>query len=212
MYRIKSCQLHCSVDLNKILCKMSDFNGIKQSTFEHILNISHITEYPKDSIICYKEDMVQSIKYLFHGSIKSYKINKYDKEVITNLYTNNCAKINNPPLIDYCALIDGKAHNNLYCLEDCKILLIQAEPFKELFAFDIALVNNILKHFNEIINEQDYLINLSVMDSRMRVTSLLEQNPNIFQIINKKTIAQLLNISQETLSRILREVKIENAI
>lgn len=208
MYRAKSCQLHCSVDLKDILSMMSDFQGIKQSTFEHILNISHVKEYPKDSIICYKDDLIQSVQYLFHGSLKAYKINKYDNEVITNLYINNCAKISNPPLINYYALIDGKAHNNLYCLENCKILSIQAEAFKELFTFDTTLVNNILRRSNEIISEQDYLINLAVMDSKMRVSSLLERNPNIFSMVNKKTIAQLLNISQETLSRILREVKI----
>ncbi|RDU63484.1 Crp/Fnr family transcriptional regulator [Helicobacter sp. MIT 14-3879] len=209
VFKAKSCQLHCSIDLKEILSKMTDFQRIKPSTFEHILNISHIKEYPKDSILCYKDDVVQSIQYLFHGSIKACKINKYDNEIIVNLYINDCARLNNPPLVNYCALIDTKAHNSLYCLENCRILSIQTESFKELLKDDIELVNNILRRSNEIINEQDYLIDLAVMDSKAKVISLLEKNPDIFSMVNKKTISQLLNISQETLSRILQKIKIE---
>ncbi|MDE6885578.1 MAG: Crp/Fnr family transcriptional regulator [Helicobacteraceae bacterium] len=203
----KKCNMYCDMDLKNIISEMEDFKNINKDTFQSILDISHFKEYSKNSIIYYADDDVQYIYYLFHGAIKSYKINKFNNEVIMNLHVNNCVKADSPPLINYHALITNKSSNNLYCLENCKLLSINAKEFNELLRLDINLANNFLSRANKIISEQEYIINLSLaMDSKDKILSLLERNPDIFINFSKKLISQMLNISQETLSRTLHKL------
>lgn len=211
-YRQSSCKLHCPVGLCDILCKMSDFQGIKPRTFEYILNISHIKEYPRGSIISYNGDECDVLFYLFHGSVKTFKNNKYDKEAIMNLYLSECAMKNEPPLINYGAFIDKVARNTIQTLESCRILTIQIDAFKELLQTDIILANNFLNRANQVLHELNYFVELSLMDSKAKVISILKRNPHILANVSKKLIASLLNISQETLSRILQELDLESEL
>lgn len=204
--RSNSCKLYCSVDLPAILRGMIDFMGIKKETFECILDIAHIKNYDKNTIICYKDDEVDTLLYLFHGSIKAFKNNKYDKEAIVNLYVSECAMQNEPPLINYDSFADNIARNTLQTLEPCRILSVQSEAFKELLKSDIVLANNLINRANFVLNELNYFIELSLMDSKAKVIALMQRYPNILKNVSKKLIASLLNISQETLSRTLQSI------
>lgn len=201
-----SCKLHCSIDLPTIVRNMVDFQGIKKETFDCILDIAHIKNYAKNTIICYKNDEVSTLDYLFHGSIKAFKNNKYDKEAIVNLYVSECAMQNEPPLVNYDAFADNIARNTLQTLEPCRILSIQSDGFRELLKSDIMLANNLINRANSMLNELNYFIELSLMDSKAKVVALMQKNPNILNNVSKKLIASLLNISQETLSRTLQSI------
>lgn len=207
-YRHNSCKLHCPVELKDILAKMIDFQNIQPRTFEHIINIAHIKQYPKGSIISYKGDSCDTLFYLFHGSVKTFKNNKYDKEAIMNLYISECAMKNEPPLINYGAFIDGIARNTIQTLEACRVLTLQIEAFREILRTDTILANNFLNRANTVLSELNYFMELSLLDSKAKVMSILERNPYILANVSKKLIASLLNISQETLSRILQELEV----
>lgn len=197
------CNKYCDIDLKKIIIGMKDFLNINEHSLSMILETAHMKEFAKDSIIYYTDECVKNLYYLFHGSVKSYKINKFDNEVIMSLYVNDCAKTSEPPLMNYHCL-DGKSFRNLQCIDSCKILCINIKTFKELIKEDINLANNIISRANNIIKEQESIINLNLMmDSKAKIRFLIENKPDIFQSVNKKTIAQMLNISQETLSRAL---------
>lgn len=204
--RQSSCKLHCPVELKDILQKMVDFRGIKHRTFEYLLDIAHIRQYPRGSIIAYKDDKCDSLYYLFHGSVKAFKHNKSGKEAITNIYLSECAMKNEPPLINYGVFIDNIARNTIQALEPCRVLTLPIHSFRELLKSDIILANNFLERANSVLNELNYFVDLSLMDSRAKVISILERNPHILANVSKKLIASLLNISQETLSRILQEL------
>lgn len=213
MFKLKQCSLSCSLELKSILEKMIDFKNIKPKNFEYILNISHIKEFQKDSIIYYENDNIDNLYYLFHGCVKAYKINKFNNEVIYNLYLNNCVKLNNPLLMNYRILIDNLSSFNLVCMENCKILSINAESFRELIKEDSTLCLNMLNRANQVIIDQDYLIGISMLyDAKAKIASLLDKTPDIFYFLNKKIISQILNISQETLSRNLQKLKDDNII
>lgn len=208
-HRQASCKLHCPVELKDVLQKMIDFQGIKPRTFEHIINISHIKQYPRNSIIAYKGDECDTIFYLFHGSVKVFKNNKYDKEAITNIYFSECAMKNEPPLINYGAFINHISRNTIQSLESCRVLTLQIDALKELLETDIVLANNMLNRAHQVLNELNYFVELSLMDSKAKVISILKRNPHILASVSKKLIASLLNISQETLSRILQELDLD---
>lgn len=207
--RQSSCKLHCPIELKDVLQKMEDFSGVKPRTFEHILNIAHIKQYPRNSVIAYNGDNCEVLYYLFHGSVKVFKYNKHGKEAITNIYLSECAMKNEPPLINYGAFIDTIARNTIQALEPCRVLTLQIGAFRELLKSDVILANNFLNRTNSALNELNYFIELSLLDSRARVISILERNPHILANVSKKLIASLLNISQETLSRILQELEAE---
>lgn len=207
--RQSSCKLHCPVELKDVLQKMADFKGIKHRTFEYLLDIAHIKQYPRGSIISYKDDECDTLFYLFHGSVKAFKHNKNGKEAITNIYLSECAMKNEPPLINYGAFIDNIARNTIQALEPCRVLTIPIHAFRELLKSDIILANNFLERANSVLNELNYFVELSLMDSRAKVISILERNPHILANVSKKLIASLLNISQETLSRILQELNLD---
>lgn len=205
-YHPPSCKLHCVVDLPQILRGMVDFSGVEAQSFCQILDSAHIQNYAKNTTICYKDDACNVLFYLFHGTIKSFKVNKYGNEAIVNLYTSECAAQGNPPLLNYEAFCDGIAKTTLQSLEPCRILSIQIDALKELLKDDIALANNFINRANAVICELNYFAEISLMDSHAKVCSLMQKYPNIFKSTSKKLIASLLNISQETLSRTLREI------
>lgn len=207
--RQSSCKLHCPVELKDVLQKMADFKGIKHRTFEYLLDIAHIRQYPRGSIIAYKDDECDTLCYLFHGSVKVFKYNKSGKEAVTNIYLSECAMKNEPPLINYGAFINNIARNTIQALEPCRVLTLQISAFRELLKSDIVLANNFLERANSVLNELNYFIELSLMDSRAKVLSILERNPHILANVSKKLIASLLNISQETLSRMLQELHLD---
>ena len=203
-----SCKLHCVVDLPSILREMADFCGVSGENFDKILDIAHFQNYAKNTIICYKDDICNNLFYLFHGTIKAFKANKYGNEAIVNLYTNQCAKQHNPPLLNYDAFGDGVAKTTLQTLEPCRILSIQIDTLKELMKCDITIANNFINRANAVLCELNYFTDLSLMDSKSKVIALLRKHPNILQSTSKKLIARLLNISQETLSRTLHEINV----
>lgn len=204
-YHPSSCKLHCVVDLPSILHEMVDFSGVKSESFYNILDIAHIQNYAKNTTICYKDDECNVLFYLFHGTIKGFKANKYGNEAIVNLYTSECAVQGNPPLLNYDAFCDNIAKTTLQTLEPCRILSIQIDELRELIKCDIVLANNFINRANTVLCELNYFADLSLMDSKSKVIALLHKHPNILKSTSKKLIASLLNISQETLSRTLHE-------
>lgn len=200
------CELFCALDLSKVLQNLADFQGIKKESFARILDSAHIRDYDKDNIICYKGECVDMILYLFHGSIKAFKVDKYNREAVVNLYAVECAINGVSPIINYDTICDGVAKNTLQALESCRVLSIKSDVFKDLLRDDIVLANNILRQANYALNELNYFTEISLMDSHAKVRALLLRNPNIFKKVSKKLIASLLNMSQETLSRILQEI------
>lgn len=213
MFKSKSCLLSCSLDLKKSIDSMEDFRNISQETFDKIISITHIREYPRDTILYYENDPMDSIHFLLHGCVKIYKINKFDNEVIINIYANSCINQGNPPLINYQALISKYSYNNIFCLENCRILSINSESFKEMIKEDINLSLNMLDRANKLIEDQENIININMIyDAKAKLASILSKRPNIFNDLNKKFISQMLNISQETLSRNIQKLKDENII
>ena len=213
MFKLKSCPLSCSVDLKKSISNMEDFKNATEKTIEDIINISHIKKYPKDTILYYEDDAMDCIHYLLHGCVKIYKINKFDNEVIINIYTNTCINTGNPPLVNYQALISKYSYNNIYCLDECRILSIDSERFKEIMKKDLNLSLKMLERANKLIEDQEDIININMIyDAKAKLASILSKRPNIFNDLNKKFISQMLNISQETLSRNIQKLKDENII
>lgn len=203
---INPCELFCAFDLSKVLQNLADFQGIKKESFACILDSAHTRDYEKNSIICYKGECVDTLLYLFHGSIKAFKVDKYNREAVVNLYAVECAINGISPIINYDTFCDGVAKTTLQTLEPCRILSIKIDVFKDLLKDDIVLANNILQQANYALQELNYYTEISLMDSHAKVRALLLRNPNIFKKVSKKLIASLLNMSQETLSRILQDI------
>lgn len=213
MFKLQNCSMSCSLALKEALAGMEDFRGVNNDTFDSIISISHMLEYEKDSVIYYENDPVDSLHYLLHGCVKVYKINKFDNEVILNLYASCCIDVNNPPLINYYALINKYAQSNVLCLENCRILSINSAAFKEILKSDQKLSFNMLGRANKVIEDQVCIIhNNMIYDAKAKLASLLSKTPHIFTIVNKKIVAQMLNISQETLSRSIQKLKEEKVI
>lgn len=213
MFKLRSCSLACSLDIKKAIDSMEDFRNISQKTFDRIISVAHTKQYQKDTVLYYEDDTIDSVHYLLHGCVKIYKINKFDNEVIINLYANNCMIMNNPPLINYQALVSKHSYNNIFCLEDCRILSINSESFKEIIKDDLNLSLNMLDRANKLIEDQEHTININMIyDAKAKLASMLSKRPNIFNDLNKKVISQMLNISQETLSRNIQKLKDENII
>lgn len=205
--KFNACKITCPIDLKSILLKIPTFNRIYDQTLCDLLDIAHIKTFTKHSFLYYQNDFIDSIDYLIHGCIKIYKINQYDNEIITNLLINGCIKDGDvPKLINYQNLINDKYDSNCECLNSCRIISFHLQYFRELIKTDRALQSNILIEANNTIRHQDYIINLSTYNAQSKLAYLILNNPQVLNMVNKKIIAQLLNISQETLSRNLKKL------
>ena len=78
---------------------------------------------------------------------------------------------------------------------------------------DLNLSLKMLERANKLIEDQEDIININMIyDAKAKLASILSKRPNIFNDLNKKFISQMLNISQETLSRNIQKLKDENII
>ena len=54
MFKLRSCSLACSLDIKKAIDSMEDFRNISQKTFDRIISVAHIKQYPKDAVLYYE--------------------------------------------------------------------------------------------------------------------------------------------------------------
>lgn len=187
------------------LKKISLFFNIDENTLKEIASFSFIKNYKKDEIIFYEGEK----KRYFYGIVKG-NVLMYDVDLKGNIIPKNqfgCG--------DIFGLI-SQIQNKPYCLNsksesETEIIIIDYEKFKKHISTP-PFSDRIIKMLsNQIVQEIEFN-KLQKYDTTQRVIYTLLNFPKKFVKKKKYLLAKELNMSPETLSRILSRLKQEEII
>ncbi len=187
----------------KILKSIDFFNKLTEEQYKQLEDIASIRNFNKDTIIYYESDIDYSLQFLVSGTVKIYKIDKYDNEIfLYYIYPKNMVS-------EFTSMDD----NSIYCfsnaefIENGSILSIHFKKFKESFIDSGILASVFIK---EILNKSHQLQSILnrelVFDATAKVTYMLHNDLEIFNSLKKTEIAFMLHIQPETLSRIIKKL------
>jgi CRP/FNR family transcriptional regulator len=163
--------------------------------------------FPKEGIIFYEGDDSKYLYLLKSGIIKLYKVTSHDKEVILKYFHPHelIAEVANFEQIPYPATAQA--------FTPVEVIMIDFSQFKDIIYNNTSLAFKIQTSLIKKIKNLENLVSMHiVLDSQERVAKYIVEHTEEF--FNTKNIltAEILNISPETLSRILRNFKNENLI
>lgn len=183
------------------------FKDLCEKTLLKIEAFSKEATFPKESIVFYEGDDSKYLYLLKSGIIKLYKVTSNNKEVILKYFHPNelIAEVANFEQIPYPATAQA--------FTDIEVIMIDFASLKDIIYQSPSLSFKIQTSLIKKIKNLENLVSMHVvLDSQERVAKYIYDHTNEF--FNTKNIitAEILNISPETLSRILRTFKNEGLI
>ena len=183
------------------------FEGLEENTIKRIEDMSSIEKLNKENILFYEGDEPKYMYILLKGIIKLYKVTSLDKELVLKYFHEDelIAEVANFDHINYPAT--AQAFTNI------EVLKIDFEKFKDEILSNPALSFLLTKSLIKKIRNLENLVSMHlVLDSKERVAKYIYENPEDFFNTKNVLIAEILNITPETLSRILRIFKNEDLV
>ena len=185
------------MDLSKIFL----FKGLNEKDLKEIEKFTIVKKLKKNEIVFYEKENPAYLHLLESGSARVYKVDNKDNELVIHKFTPpsliaELANFENIPFPASCAMD-----------EDGVVLKIEFEPFKKFmksgdvcFSIMSSLLTK-MKYLDGII--QDNLI----LDTETKIAKFIYDNDEMFSKLKQHSIASLLNIKPETLSRKLKKFK-----
>jgi len=185
------------MDLSKIFL----FQGLNEKELKEIEKFTIVKNLKKNEIVFYEKENPAYLHLLVSGSARVYKVDNKGNELVIHKFTPpsliaELANFENMPYPASCAMD-----------EEGVILKIEFEPFKKFmksgdvcFSIMSSLLTK-MKYLDGII--QDNLI----LDTETKIAKFIYDHEKMFSELKQHSIASLLNIKPETLSRKLKKFK-----
>lgn len=193
---------------NNILEKLENiplFHTLNSDELELLVSISKVELYPKGQTIFYEKEKLDYIYFLLKGTVKLYKVDRFDSEIFLNkleensfIYTVSNLCVENDPL---------GVFYSVEALDKCQILLIDVKKFKSLFLTKPEIMKGILQESYQSILQLQYILNRDIVyDGMAKVAYKISNEIDLFNNMKKHEIAYCLHLQPETLSRILKKM------
>ena len=178
------------------------FKDIDDETIAKIEQFTTEQKIGKDNIVFYEGDEPKHLYLLANGVIKLYKTSSSHKEILLKYFHENelIGEVANFEDIPYPAT--AKAYS------DVEILKIDFQKLKAIIFENPQLAFNIQTSLIKKIKNLENIISTNlVLDSKERVAKYIYNHSDIFFETKNIEIAEILGVSPETLSRILKFFK-----
>jgi CRP-like cAMP-binding protein len=186
-----------SKSINNLIAFISKYIRVEIALRSRILEITHIKQYPSNTIIISEGQYCRHFRYLDSGCVR-YHANYDGKEITTWI------EIENQLLYSYDGFSFRKAGGEtLETVEDSVLVEISAEAILKLFKdFPIMERFTRLWYEDELSNQLEFYKFFMFMSAKDKYERLLSYVPSIELRLKAIHIASLLGISPETLSRL----------
>jgi len=188
--------------MNEHLKNILLFKNIDDDTISKIESFTTKQRVSKDGIIFYEGDKSKHLYLLSKGVIKLYKTSSNNKEIVLKYFHENelIGEVANFEEIPYPAT--AKAYS------DVEVLKVDFQKLKEIIISNPNMAFNIQTSLIKKIKNLENIISTNlVLDSRERVAKYIHNHADIFFETKNTEIAEILGVSPETLSRILKFFK-----
>ncbi len=181
--------------------KLFLFQGLDEKELKEVEKFTIVKNLKKDEIVFYEKENSAYLHMLVEGSARVYKVDNKGHELVIHKFTPpsliaELANFENLPFPANCAMD-----------EDGVVLKIEFEPFKKFmksgdvcFSVMSSLLTK-MKYLDGII--QDNII----LDTETKIAKFIYENDEMFSGLKQHSVASLLNIKPETLSRKLKKFK-----
>ncbi|MBS4069411.1 MAG: Crp/Fnr family transcriptional regulator [Sulfurimonas sp.] len=178
------------------------FQNIDDETIKKIESFTTEHKVSKDNIVFYEGDEPKFLYLLVKGVIKLYKTSSSHKEVVLKYFHGN-------ELIGEVANFEGIAYPaTAKAYSDVEVLKIDFEKLKEIIFSNPNMAFNIQTSLIKKIKNLENIISTNlVLDSKERVAKYIYDHTDDFFETKNIEIAEILGVSPETLSRILKFFK-----
>jgi len=183
------------------------FKNIDEDTINKIENFTTVQKIAKNNIVFYEGDESKFLYLLAKGVIKLYKTSSSHKEIVLKYFHENelIGEVANFEEIPYPAT--AKAYS------DVEVLKIDFEKLKGIIFSNPNMAFNIQTSLIKKIKNLENIISTNlVLDSRERVAKYIYNHSDVFFDTKNIEIAEILGVSPETLSRILKFFKDQEII
>lgn len=183
------------------------FNHLNEEQFKRLQEISNIIEYKKGSILFFEGDEAKSLIILIDGILKVYKTDR----------KGNCVTLHHFYPVDMIAELVNLEHMRYPASAefetDGKALIINYKIFEQEFLKNPEISFAFIKSLSKKIKYLENVISTNLMmNSTARVAKFICEHSKEISNLKKNMIASDLNITPETLSRILKKLSDLNLI
>lgn len=207
---------HCHE--NSCIHKVPIFAELDESKVEELERLVRQREYKSGEIIYLEDEPDEYIYIIESGLVKLYTIGKDGAEYILRLLKSGDF------FGEFVLFREEKHGSSAEAVTDCNICMIRKKELENLIKTDTELSYKLLASITSRLNEtEERLISLALEDAREKTMRLLlelarengeKQSDGILihLPLNRQGLANLIGLSQETLSRKLSELEKENII
>jgi len=177
------------------------FKNLSNEDINEIKKFTLIKKLKKDEVVFFEKESPSYLHFLVEGVAKVYKIdNKGNELIIHKFYAPSLiAELANFENIPYPA--------NCRMESDGVILKIEFEKFKKFMQKGdvcMQIMSSLLKKMKYL---DSVIQNNLIFDTSTKIAKFIYENPEAFENLKQHSIASLLNIKPETLSRKLKKFK-----
>jgi len=190
-----------------ILKSIPIFRQLQTSELHQLSKISTIKKLEKSNILFYQGDPCDKLHIVLNGVIEVYKINTKGRDIILKEFLpfEFVAEVSNYNNMPFPATARSQGYSEVLCIE--------YQAFQEYFLHHPLLVPQILKSMaSKIINLEKILSSHISMDATQRVAHYIDENEAEFREKKHHEIAEKLNITPVTFSRVLKKFKDEKIV
>ncbi|MDD2448582.1 MAG: Crp/Fnr family transcriptional regulator [Sulfurimonas sp.] len=188
--------------MKQTLQNIDMFKELDEETLSKIEKLTTHHTIAKDNIVFYEGDDSKYLYLLAKGIIKLYKTSSSHKEIVLKYFHENelIGEVANFEKMPYPAT--AKAYS------DVEVLKIDFKGLKEIIYSNPELSYIIQTSLIKKIKNLEVIISTNlVLDSKERVAKYMYNHSDSFFATKNILIAEILSVSPETLSRILKSFK-----
>ncbi len=186
----------------KILKSIPAFSKLKDKELLFLKNISHIKILKNNEILFYEGEEGVKLHIVLKGIIEVFKTDTKGKEIVLKQFAP----------YSFVAEVSNYAHINFPAssksIGDSLVLIIDYKKFEEKILYCSNVAPFILKSIVDKVMYLEKIISDNlIMNATQRVAKFIYENDNCLSTNKHHEIANILNITPVTLSRILRKFK-----
>lgn len=180
------------------------FSSLSDNLLTELEKISKIKKFYSGDVLFYEKDQQNEIFYLIDGTIKFYKVDRFDSEIFLYQIISNTLIFD---ISKFCSEHIMSCYANAEFTSDSEVLVFDNIKFRELLYENQELMRVVMKESFKMIQQLQCIISRDVVfDGTAKVAHMLVEDLQNFNSLKKHEVAYMLHIQPETLSRILKKL------